>query len=204
MTIFPWLALLAGIVCVWQLGRLFDRGSSKRRGVDALSGLPDRWRIDRHFRAVLRRARLSRGRIGLLYLDLDEFKSVNRAHGRDIGDRALRVLAERLRASVRPREFIGRYESDEFLILIDYGRARVRLRELMRALRERESGLRDTADAPMVIEGRAIYVGFSCGVAVSPPGGSPLGRLVDRARLDLERSKGGKRQRSAHALVFAA
>ena len=55
---------------------------------------------------------------GLLFIDVDYFKHVNDAHGHEVGDRTLHVIATTLLKSLRPFDFLGRWAGDEFLALI--------------------------------------------------------------------------------------
>ncbi len=55
----------------------------------------------------------------LAMLDVDDFKSINDAHGHQIGDRVLTTIAERLQAAIRDGDFVARYGGEEFAVLLD-------------------------------------------------------------------------------------
>ena len=82
---------------------------------DPLTGLPNRRRL-RELADAIR----ADGRSGavLLFLDLDGFKVVNDRHGHAVGDELLRIVAERLRASVPETEVVARLGGDEFAVLL--------------------------------------------------------------------------------------
>ncbi len=86
---------------------------------DRLTGLDNRAGYDRRLQdaIVARDAGRSRN-VGLLFLDLDGFKSINDAHGHDVGDAVLREVGRRLRRVVRGGDAISRFGGDEFCVLV--------------------------------------------------------------------------------------
>ncbi|MFZ4515749.1 MAG: diguanylate cyclase domain-containing protein [Acidimicrobiia bacterium] len=92
---------------------------AKTVGRDSLTGLPDRivWR-DRLDQA-LRRTRRSHKGVGLMYLDLDDFKQVNDQFGHAFGDEVLREVARRILGAMRPSDTVARLGGDEFVILCE-------------------------------------------------------------------------------------
>jgi diguanylate cyclase (GGDEF)-like protein len=88
---------------------------ARRATHDALTGLANR----AHFAATLDAALDGgAGPVGLIYVDLDDFKNVNDTHGHAAGDRVLREIAERLRADLREQDMAGRLGGDEFAVLL--------------------------------------------------------------------------------------
>ena len=85
---------------------------------DALTGLANRLLFDARLQQSMQQARRNRGRIALLLVDLDHFKTINDGYGRAIGDEVLRCTAERLRASVREVDTVARLGGDEFSIVL--------------------------------------------------------------------------------------
>ncbi|HET7676648.1 MAG TPA: GAF domain-containing protein [Candidatus Limnocylindrales bacterium] len=121
---------------------------------DPLTGL----RHQGGFREALDRALETSGQVGLLMVDLDNFKAYNDHHGHQAGDRLLQRLAERLTASVRSEDIVCRYGGDEFALILpdtDERGARAVARKLLAAV--------DAAsDDP------AVRVGASIGIAAHP------------------------------------
>lgn len=96
-----------------------ERELRRRAFHDALTGLPNRELLwDRCIHA-LKRARRTGEQLGLLYLDLDGFKSVNDAHGHAAGDSVLTEISERLSGLTRGEDTVARIGGDEFVILLE-------------------------------------------------------------------------------------
>lgn len=92
---------------------------TKQASIDAMTGLLNRsallTKLDIH---LGKQQQLSETNIlGLLFIDLDGFKLINDQLGHAIGDELLCIVAERLRNSVRPEDFVARFGGDEFVIL---------------------------------------------------------------------------------------
>jgi diguanylate cyclase (GGDEF)-like protein/PAS domain S-box-containing protein len=86
---------------------------------DSLTGLANRAAVVEHLIKAIATAQNS-GRPGVvLYLDLDDFKTINDDHGHHVGDYVLTELADRIRSSLRPSDFVGRVGGDEFVIIAD-------------------------------------------------------------------------------------
>lgn len=127
---------------------------------DPLTELPNRAQA-----LLLTAAALSRGRragtmTGLLFVDLDGFKSVNDTHGHAAGDDVLREVAGRLSAAVRAGDVVCRLGGDEFVVLVEAV-------EDERALVELAERLIAATSEPIRLARHTVRVGASVGVAVS-------------------------------------
>ena len=154
---------------------------------DALTGLPNR----RHFEDELGRAMGQssvQSSFAVLCLDLDQFKPVNDTLGHIIGDKLLRAVAKRLRASVRENDILARLGGDEFAIL----QKSVSGPEQPSILANR---LVSHLAEPFDIDGHHIVIGASVGVALSPSDGTDGMELLRNADLALYGSKGDGRGR---------
>lgn len=89
-----------------------------RATFDALTGLANRGVFEVELTRALARRDADGGGVGLLFADLDGFKAVNDTHGHDVGDRVLRLVADRLRSVVRPEDLVARLGGDEFAVLV--------------------------------------------------------------------------------------
>ncbi|HEY7891776.1 MAG TPA: EAL domain-containing protein [Solirubrobacteraceae bacterium] len=86
---------------------------------DALTGLPNRTLIQDRMEQMLVRSRRHRTPVAALFIDLDNFKSVNDTLGHSAGDQLLQAVATRLKASLRDMDALGRLGGDEFVVLAE-------------------------------------------------------------------------------------
>lgn len=151
---------------------------------DALTGLSNRDAFLRQAAAALLSA--SGHPSALLIVDLDHFRRINDRHGRDIGDRALRLVAEALRDRQRSGDLIGRLGGEEFAMLLP--------RTAPAAAESIASQLHAAAtQIALLADGQSIPLRVSIGLATTAPGDDDLGALVRRADQALYAAKNGGR-----------
>jgi diguanylate cyclase (GGDEF)-like protein/PAS domain S-box-containing protein len=147
---------------------------------DSLTSLANRaLLLDRVEHALARTRR--RGEVALLFLDLDDFKTVNDALGHEAGDEILRVIAGRLGEAVRPGDTASRLGGDEFAVLLDD-------LDDANAAYEIASRLLAVICTPVEIKGTYIAVNGSVGVVVAQPG-DDAAALLRNADLAMYRAK---------------
>jgi diguanylate cyclase (GGDEF)-like protein len=125
---------------------------------------------------------------GLLFVDLDHFKTVNDTLGHACGDEVLRVVAARLAASVRSGDVVCRLGGDEFVALVEPVTSE-------RDLLERAERLIEQVCAPILVGGREVTVGASVGIAVSMDGSTDADTLLAEADTAVYRAKAAGRGR---------
>ena len=131
---------------------------------DALTGLPNRALLDNRLQHAVRVAGRDDRAVGLLLLDLNQFKEVNDTLGHDAGDRLLRMVADRLRKSMRAGDTVARLGGDEFAVLLaDDASPRRTLRAAERVLA--------CFEQPLDVDGMSLQTGASLGVAMYPDHG---------------------------------
>jgi diguanylate cyclase (GGDEF)-like protein/PAS domain S-box-containing protein len=148
-----------------QLGHVLQRAVAVSRLShqalhDHLTGLPNRTLLaDRLNQALVRLGRHTTP-VGVLFVDIDNFKVVNDSLGHDQGDRILIIVADRLSATVRPSDTVARFGGDEFVILCD----EVTDEAEAWAIAKRVG---DVVGAPFSLDGREHLVTVSIGIALT-------------------------------------
>jgi diguanylate cyclase (GGDEF)-like protein len=149
---------------------------------DPLTELPNRVLARDRVERAIAAAHRNGGRAALLYLDLDHFKTVNDSLGHGAGDRLLKTVALRLRATLRETDSICRQGGDEFLIVLgelaDAGAVKPVIDKLMAALAQ-----------PIRIDGQEISTTASIGIAQYPGDGTEFDTLLQKADTALYRAK---------------
>lgn len=156
-----------------QSGQLVDQLSYKASH-DGLTGLLNRVGFRAHIDAALARAGGGQGQVGLLFVDLDEFKRVNDLHGHEAGDELIRQAAARLRATCREADEVARLGGDEFAIVL----ADVDEDEQVQAAERR---VREAFLEPFTVGSLTLPVGASVGGGMWPRDGDTVGELVRHA-----------------------
>ncbi len=149
---------------------------------DSLTDLPNRGLFMDRLNSGIARARRNNKPLALLFVDLNRFKPVNDEHGHQIGDRLLRVVAQRLVSAVREVDTVARVGGDEFAVILE--------------------AISDAADAnavaakitesigePFSIDGRTLTIGASTGIAIYPKDGDGVSALFRHADAEMYRAK---------------
>jgi diguanylate cyclase (GGDEF)-like protein/PAS domain S-box-containing protein len=158
---------------------------------DKLTGLPNRALFEEMLENSLARARRHGLGVGVLFLDLDNFKLVNDSLGHQAGDRLLIELAERLRLCTREMDLVARQGGDEFLLLLSDldrgGNGRTDVATIVAesvALRVAEA----LAD-PFVLDGMEFYATASVGISLYPQDAQDSETLLRNADAAMYQSK---------------
>ncbi len=153
---------------------------------DPLTGMPNRALFGDRLAHALQRTERTTSEVAVLFVDLDRFKPVNDSLGHAVGDEVLCVVAERISGCLRESDTAARLGGDEFAVLLEEIDTQAEATTLAQRII-------DTVAAPIVIDGRHVFVGASIGIATGQRGAEDLLRKADLA---MYRAKADGRGRS--------
>ena len=170
--------------------------------LDVLTQLPNRALLRDRFSHAIAQAKRHGNRLAVLFVDLDNFKHINDAHGHATGDEALQRVAACLLAAVREADTVSRYGGDEFVILL------TDLAQPADAVRVADKLLAALAE-PCLVQGALLHLSASIGISLYPDDGADAPQLISRADAAMYQRKrqapgGLARHGQAAALLPAA
>jgi diguanylate cyclase (GGDEF)-like protein len=155
---------------------------------DALTDLPNRALFHEQLKRELPHAKPGQ-QLAVLYIDIDEFKSVNDSLGHMIGDELLKSVAVSLGACVRETDFVARLGGDEFAIVQTGVKSASDVSELVNRLFE-------AIRAPYECLGHQVTTDASIGIAMAPQDGSDVDQILKNADLAMYAAKAAGRRTS--------
>jgi len=164
-----------------QNGRLVDQLRHEANH-DGLTGLLNRIGFRQQIGAVMSRADTGEEHVGLLFVDLNDFKNVNDVHGHEAGDELIRQAAERLSSISRESDAVARLGGDEFALIL----AGVHREEQLRAAERR---VRRAFVEPFELGAAAVSLSASVGGGLWPDDGRTVAELIRHADGAMYRDK---------------
>lgn len=148
---------------------------------DTLTGLPNRSLFRDRINNLLPMSSREKQAVGILLLDIKNFKSMNDALGHDNGDQILIEFCKRIRHTLHPNETLSRLGSDEFILVLpdtDIKKSRIRAKKII-----------DNLKTPFLINHNEISINASIGISLFPEHGSDRGTLLRHADIALSLAK---------------
>jgi diguanylate cyclase (GGDEF)-like protein len=148
---------------------------------DPLTQLPNRRKLSAHLAGALARAGGKR-RIALLFVDVDNFKSINDTLGHSFGDRVLQQIAARLRAATGSNGLLARLGGDEFTVLLENVKSHAQVEA-------HAAEIVATLQQPLSVDGRVLTTSASVGASLYPDHATDAEGLLRAADVALFRAK---------------
>ena len=160
---------------------------------DSLTGLPNRELFDDRLTHAIALADRHDWTLAVMFLDLDQFKNLNDAHGHTAGDAALKTIAQRLMQYVRDEDTVCRNGGDEFLYLLMNPRGKKNIEQIAHSVLQ-------TIAQPVPIADLQLTIKASIGIAIYPEHGVSGAQLIAKADAAMYLGK----QRSRGVAFFAS
>ncbi|TDP74491.1 PAS domain S-box-containing protein/diguanylate cyclase (GGDEF)-like protein [Roseateles toxinivorans] len=160
----------------------FEESLRHRATHDELTGLPNRWLFRLQLNQAIAQTKRSERRVAALFLDLDDFKTVNDSFGHLAGDELLVQVSQRLRSALREGDTLARLGGDEFGILLSD------LNSVDEAVTVAEKLLL-SLDLPCIVQGQEVDASGSIGLAFSPDDAQDCDNLLRYADLAMYQAK---------------
>lgn len=149
---------------------------------DPLTGLPNRLLFQDRFQLALVQAKRQQQALAVLFIDIDNFKTINDTLGHAVGDQLIKTAAERLTQCVRNADTLARLGGDEFIALL------VNVKNPQDAERVAKKIISAVAKV-FVVEGHELSITASIGVSLYPRDGQDTGVLIKNADTAMYRAK---------------
>ncbi len=149
---------------------------------DPLTGLPNRTLFRELLGHTLERAERDKVQFALLFIDLDNFKTINESLGHSLGDQVLIEAGRRLKELLPDRDAIARISGDEFNIILHDG-------DGMPGFDLVTQRMIDALARPFELDGNSVYVGASAGIALYPADGTNTETLQSNAEAALHQAR---------------
>ena len=149
---------------------------------DFLTGLPNRMLLGDRIKQAINSAPRHSGYLAVMYLDLDGFKLINDTMGHPVGDRVLQSVATGLVGCVRASDTVSRQGGDEFVVLLSESEQAGGAGVIATRMLDAVSGIHE-------IDGKAIDVTTSIGIAIYPADGQDAETLIQNADIAMYHSK---------------
>jgi diguanylate cyclase (GGDEF)-like protein len=168
-----------------------DVHEAQRRALhDSLTGLPNRELFGDRLTHAIALAQRHAWTLALMFIDLDQFKSINDAHGHTTGDVILKTIAKRLLQYVRDEDTVCRNGGDEFLYLVMDPRGNQNIGHIA-------DSLFGTIAMPVSVAGLEFVIKPSIGIAIYPDHGFAGDELIEKADTAMYQAK-----KSSRGVVF--
>jgi diguanylate cyclase (GGDEF)-like protein len=149
---------------------------------DKLTGLANRKYFTEEFEALKQKADSSGSNIGLIFIDIDQFKAINDNYGHDVGDRVLESIAAKMKNNLKGEDILARMGGDEFLVALSDLNSKSEIIKVAKRLIKKLNG-------DLIIGDRKIKISVSGGVSFYPDESRELEILIKNADAAMYKAK---------------
>lgn len=153
---------------------------------DVLTSLPNRRKFYEKAKQAVNKAKFCNETIAVLFIDLDNFKTINDSFGHSHGDLILVEIAARMKKAIRTGDTLARMGGDEFLLLME---GLNKNRNLTEGVANHAEMIRQQFDSPFLINNRESFLSVSIGIAVYPEDGEDAETLLQHADIAMYGAK---------------
>jgi diguanylate cyclase (GGDEF)-like protein len=154
---------------------------------DALTGLPNRVLFEERLDHGLIQAKRHGWELAVLFMDIDNFKSINDSYGHDMGDKVLLTVADRLQSAMREEDTVSRWGGDEFVCLLSEVKQEADVTRLAEMFVKRIS-------EAFTCKETVLSIRISIGIAIYPADGETADILFKNADTAMYKAKGTGRR----------
>lgn len=163
---------------------------------DQLTGIPNRSLFNDILKRDISLSSRTGKILGVVFLDLDDFKSVNDTLGHEMGDELLKQVSNRLSSSIRKHDTVARFGGDEFLLILNN---MIDINDLQNKV----GNIMEIFNEPFILDSLEYFVTCSVGVSVYPVDGEDYETLVKNADIAMYNSKNsGKNAKTFSTLLM--
>jgi diguanylate cyclase (GGDEF)-like protein len=164
-----------------------EEESRKSALQDVLTGIPNRVLFEQSLENGLLQAKRHGWGLAVLFIDIDDFKSINDTYGHDMGDKVLIMVADRLKSSVRQVDTVSRWAGDEFACLLMEVKQEADVTRLAKNMVNRIS-------KPFEFNKTVLSIKVSIGIAIYPSDGKTADILFKNADTAMYQAKGTEKR----------
>jgi diguanylate cyclase (GGDEF)-like protein len=149
---------------------------------DTVTGLPNRRLLSKHLSHAIRQGRRYSKQLGVLFIDLDRFKTINDTMGHQAGDMLLRDIGRRLRQCLHDSDILARFGGDEFAVLVEDVQEPAHLAAVAQKILS-------VISEPLIVHGQQFHVTASVGISTYPKDGKNEQTLMKHVDIAMYQAK---------------
>lgn len=176
------LEIIANILADAMVKIEAEKEITHRAYFDQLTGLPNRLLFKDRLVQGIEESKQTEKMIGIIFLDIDSFKTVNDMMGHEGGDKLLIQVSQKLVGSIKKTDTVCRFEGDEFVIMLNNI---AREKEVLK-IANRIAGLFKHA---FIVNGQEFYISANAGIAICPKDGETTEELLKNADIAMYKAK---------------